>query len=402
MTDKKSFPFSGFITKFPLMMLGLLLAVFMFSKVSAYADDDEILNYEITVDVLPDATLDITYHIDWMVLDSDSAGALTWVKIGIPNRHHTDPVSYSDVVDYMTTDSRYVNVYFKDKYYEGDVVSFDFTINQDYLYQVNRFTEGRTVYTFTPGWFDDIRVDNLTVRWTYDQAESWSESGYIDGDYIVWNTSLAKGEKVTYDIEYDNYALGFDLTKTDEVKYGGSSLGSGITAIFAIILFLMFTSPFLLIVILTTVAYRKKAVFGDEYNKITRTKIEYYPSCQGCGAVRADGEKNCSYCGRSFIKSEVVLSNDELKKGEKAATKFRENGEYAYNSPNTFIHVNVVRTPRPVVSSSSHHSSCAHSSCACACACACAGGGRAGCTTKDFYNTNLKLSRLKKAVDKKL
>ena len=186
MTDKKSFPFSGFITKFPLMMLELLLAVFMFSKVSAYADDDEILNYEITVDVLPDATLDITYHIDWMVLDSDSAGALTWVKIGIPNRHHTDPVSYSDVVDYMTTDSRYVNVYFKDKYYEGDAVSFDFTINQDYLYQVNRFTEGRTVYTFTPGWFDDIRVDNLTVRWTYDQAESWSESGYIDGDYIVW------------------------------------------------------------------------------------------------------------------------------------------------------------------------------------------------------------------------
>lgn len=36
-------------------------------------------------------------------------------------------------------------------------------------------------------------------------------------------------------------------------------------------------------------------------------------------------------------------------------------------------------------------SSCAHSSCACAhscaCACACAGGGRAGCSAKDFYNT---------------
>ena len=30
----------------------------------------------------------------------------------------------------------------------------------------------------------------------------------------------------------------------------------------------------------------------------------------------------------------------------------------------------------------------------CACACACAGGGRAGCTTKDFYNTDLKLRQL--------
>lgn len=29
------------------------------------------------------------------------------------------------------------------------------------------------------------------------------------------------------------------------------------------------------------------------------------------------------------------------------------------------------------------------SSCACACACACAGGGRAGCSRKDFYNPNL-------------
>ncbi|MBR2290443.1 MAG: hypothetical protein IJ867_07720 [Clostridia bacterium] len=36
-----------------------------------------------------------------------------------------------------------------------------------------------------------------------------------------------------------------------------------------------------------------------------------------------------------------------------------------------------------------YHSSCARSSCACAhscaCACACAGGGRAGCSVKDFY-----------------
>ena len=50
---------------------------------------------------------------------------------------------------------------------------------------------------------------------------------------------------------------------------------------------------------------------------------------------------------------------------------------------------------------SHHHSSCA-SSCACvsscACACACAGGGRAGCTKKDFYHTNLKVKDLKEVL----
>ena len=38
------------------------------------------------------------------------------------------------------------------------------------------------------------------------------------------------------------------------------------------------------------------------------------------------------------------------------------------------------------VYSSCAHSSCAHSSCACACACA--GGGRAGCSVKEFYFRN--------------
>ena len=40
----------------------------------------------------------------------------------------------------------------------------------------------------------------------------------------------------------------------------------------------------------------------------------------------------------------------------------------------------------PTTSSGSHSSG---SSCACACACACAGGGRAGCSRKDFYNTKI-------------
>lgn len=36
--------------------------------------------------------------------------------------------------------------------------------------------------------------------------------------------------------------------------------------------------------------------------------------------------------------------------------------------------------------------------CACACACACAGGGRAGCSKKDFYGTKLETMGIKKAL----
>ena len=46
------------------------------------------------------------------------------------------------------------------------------------------------------------------------------------------------------------------------------------------------------------------------------------------------------------------------------------------------------------------HSSCAcaHSSCASSCACACAGSGRAGCSKKDFYGTNINTKKIKNAM----
>lgn len=62
---------------------------------AAEEDLDEILNYEITVDVNEDGTLDMTYQIDWKVLDSTSKGPLTWVMIGIPNEHYKNPMKRS-------------------------------------------------------------------------------------------------------------------------------------------------------------------------------------------------------------------------------------------------------------------------------------------------------------------
>ena len=45
-----------------------------------------------------------------------------------------------------------------------------------------------------------------------------------------------------------------------------------------------------------------------------------------------------------------------------------------------------------------YHHSCACAGCACACACACAGGGRAGCSIKNFYGAGVPLHLLQKKL----
>ena len=391
--------------KITVFILGLLAGILMFAT-PVMADTDEILNYTITVDVNDDATLNLNYHIDWKVLDSGSGiGPLTWMKIGIPNSHVISTKGLSSTVDHINRSGNYVEVYLDRKYYEGDVASVDFLVVQDYMYQVNKFTEGETVYSFTPGWFDDIRVDELVIRWNNTKAVSFQPECVIDGDYNEWTKSLAKGGKFTVSMTYPNDAYGFDLSKSQEEDSGGG-IADTFAEILGSLLCILVTGGFVALPVV--LGYLVNRGFGGNsptINKTTRTKVTYYDSCPGCGAPRKEGAKFCEYCGKSLVKSEETITEEQLKKEEKAAAAFTKNGEFRYgSSPNTFIRVSSVRVPNPHYhapsrsSSGRSHSSCAHSSCACACACACAGGGRAGCTMKDFYNTNLKLSAIAKAT----
>lgn len=70
---------------------------------------------------------------------------------------------------------------------------------------------------------------------------------------------------------------------------------------------------------------------------------------------------------------------------------YRRHGGYGYRS---YGHRHSY--DRSIRSSSSYRSSCVSS---CACACACAGGGRAGCSKKDLYGTNLTTKNIAKALN---
>ena len=419
----------------------LLLAVLAFTclllpspRVHAEATD-EIKNFTITVDVNEDASLQMNYHIDWLVLD-DSIGKLEWIDLGVPNKHHENITPVSDTVDHIEDNGSKLAIYLDRGYGEGETVSLDFSMTQDHMYQIDRYTEGETVYTFTPAWFDGIEVDQLVVRWNEENVSEWQPDCSMEDGYLTYDVSLSEGEKFTMSVTYPNEAYAFSSDRQagqadeeDDEYYGGDwddgegegfGIVEGIAAVIVVLIFgAIVLSPIFIILGLISWIIRGTG-FGSEQEaetgrKITRTKIEYYETCPGCGAPREEGKDKCPYCGRSMIKSKEVVEEDQIEHPE----KYTKNGRYPYgNSGNTFILVNVSNPPpRPRSSGGSkssrhggssgssragrsHHSSCV-SSCACACvsscacACACASSGRAGCSAKDFFKESIHKGRIR-------
>ena len=384
------------------MVLAMILCILFSMPVFAVMPTDRIHNYDIVVDINEDATCNMYYHINWEVLESDKAGELTWVKIGIPNSHAENIMALSDNIrriDYSGSGGSYIEVYFKDSYKKGDVVDFSFSFTQDYIYKMNNPAEGYTTYSFTPGWFSDIETDSLVVMWNNDKADSWSPECEIVNGYNVWSTSLGRGQKFPISVTYRSEAFNFDPNKVykSNASGGGTTDDSGSFLVGALCSMVCPCLIIFLIALLITKTYKNGANFGTgTTQKITRKKITYYPVCQGCGAAREDGQKFCAYCGRSFVQNEEIVTEENVPETEKDILNYKSEGEFKYGTnPNTFVRVHVINIPAARPAHTCVHSSCAHSSCACACACACAGGGRAGCTYKDFYRTGLKLKNIR-------
>lgn len=301
-----------------LMFIFCLLA---FSNVCMAKDLDVIRDYTITVDPRNDGSLDMTYHIEWEVLDSDSEGPLSWVKIGIPNANIDGLSSSSSCIKnlrYYEDNGDYIRISFKNYYYEGDIVKFDFKFHQSYMYTLKN---GSCNYEFTPGWFDDIAVEKLTILWNSKNVSSSSAKTTNSDNYLVWTTSLSKGRKYEVKVNYPSTVFNTSLDKQSTyATKASSSSGSynsntSILMIFLLLFVIMFISS-----IFSGSGYRygRGYGYGYGYRRPYRSTYRSRPSC-----------------------------------------------------------------------------ACVSS---CACACACAGGGRAGCSKKDFYGVNLRTKQLNKIL----
>ncbi len=321
----------------------------LFSGTCFAKDLDQINEYHITVEPRKDGSLDISYHVEWEVLEATLEEPVTWVTIGIPNANVDSVESSSKVVKttkyYEDTGGAYVRIDFKKGYIAGDIIIFDFSIHQKDMYKIE---SQYCVYSFTPGWFDDIEVKDIQILWN---SKDVSASNAVDtnskNNYLKWSGKLKKGQKMEANVRYLKSAFPnlvekkFVETKT---TFSTSSTNKSTNS---------FSGSF------------------QNLSKLVNTSFTLF-----------------------FVAAGLIFLGTIL--SAFSGTGYRKHGGYAYDDDDYYYRDRSSRSYSSRSSSSSSHS-CVSS---CACACACAGGGRAGCSKKDFYGTNLRTNNIKKVLNK--
>ena len=333
------------------LVIGLVFS-FSFLKTKAYTSDlDRIQLYEIKVTpVKEDGSLDIEFHLVWEVLDSSSDGPLDWIKIGIPNYHATNIKALNDgikKIKYYTDSGSYIRIDFAKNHYAGEVIDIRFSYNQSYMYHLN---DNYVVYDYHPGWFDDIKVDMCNLYWAIDGvdqiAEGITSASGIDyseeGGYYKLSRSLNYGETISMRLRYQKaYFNELDPKKEYTSHYIKPST----------IIIIVGVIVTILAIIIALAIYAKNQ--QDPY-------MNERGFCTGYYHWYLFGRPH-SYYGKTVNSKGARILNPSS--GGTHTGGFSGGG-----------------------------------GCACACACACAGGGRAGCSKKDFYNTNLSSEKVLKSL----
>ena len=333
-------------------------------------DMDYIRNYVVTVDLRQDGSADITYDIDWQVIDGSKTDYLSWVKIGLANAHVDELTPLTDTISdlqYSDDGGSYAKVVFSRRYYSPEVaaqnggqsdVQFAFSVHQSHLFTRN--DDGTANFTFTPGWFDDLSVGNMQIRWRNGDGFVADNTG-VDGDYLIWDFgALTHGQAakvhVTVPITYsEGYAADAAMTAED---YGTpsddySNLLEGILTLVIVLVFCL--------ALFWLLASRSPAWGGGFGSGIDPEDWFWYTN--GIHTIRR---------ARTAPPPPGYHRTDPPKNFQPGGGSSRGGGVGRRDGGNN------------------NHFSCA-CACAssCACACACAGGGRAGCSVKDFYTVKL-------------
>ena len=325
----------------------LIVLTFIFiPKSKAYTAKplDYIEEFNIVVSTNSDATLNFDYELKWKVLDDTTEGPLEWVKIGIPNKYisninviSTDTISKARY--YNDNGSTCIRLDLNRKYKKNEVVNMHFTFRQSHMFSKMDEKDTLVKYQYIPGWFDDIEIGSLTIKW--DKSNTYFDNSQsVDGNYLVWTTSLGQGAR---------------LEDGAQVVY-------------------------------------EKSIFPD---------IDITESYAGPN----DDSEKIIFIVVLVIIAVIVIVLMILSRIFRRASYYRTRGFYPYGVRHFFyrpyyygVDDRGARKTNPYVSvGGSGHSG---HSCACACACACAGGGRAGCSKKDFYKGSIDINKLIEKIDK--
>ena len=340
-------------------------------RLAPYADDgdlDYIPDYFVTVDLREDGSADIVYDITWQVIGGDQTDYLSWVKIGLPNAYAEDLTPLTDTISdlqYTGDGGSYAKVVFARRYYSPKVaaqnggesrVRFAFSVHQSHLFSLN--SDGTATFEFTPGWFDDLVVEHMQVRWRSGDGFVADNTSEEDG-YLIWDFGpMGHGQSANIHVTVPvTTAETFDpdaqLTAAD-YDDGGMTADEMIGILTVVIGLLIFAAA--LIIIFGSMTPDWGGGFGSGLDP-----DDWFWYTNGVHTI---------HVARTAPPPKGYTRTDPPKNYHTGGGSSRGGGVGRHNSG----------------CASSCACACASS---CACACACAGGGRAGCTAKDFYTYKL-------------
>ena len=330
-------------------------------RLAPYADDgdlDYIPDYFVTVDLREDGSADIVYDITWQVIGGDQTDYLSWVKIGLPNAYAEDLTPLTDTISdlqYTGDGGSYAKVVFARRYYSPEVaaqnggesrVRFAFSVHQNHLFTLN--DDGTATFEFTPGWFDDLVVEHMQVRWRSGDGFVADNSSEEDG-YLIWEFGpMGHGQSANIHVTVPvTTAETFDpdaqLTAAD-YDDGGMTADEILGILTVVIALLIFAAA--LIIIVGSMTPDWGGGFGSGLDP-----DDWFWYTNGVHTI---------HVARTAPPPKGYTRTDPPKNYHTGGGSSRGGGVGRHNS-----------------------------GCASSCACACAGGGRAGCTAKDFYTYKL-------------
>lgn len=324
-----------------------VLFTFSSKKINGVYDLDVIEDYIITVEPdFHDGSLRITTELNWHVLNDSIDGPLSWIKIGVPNYHVENLKALTTnikQIKYYEDSGSFIKITLDRNYYRDEIVEMKFSWVQTHMY----FLDGNIVrYDYNPGYFEEIKVNNCVVRWQMKNVAEVTESSLSpteENGYYVWSSSLSYNQYIKVNLFYNK----MDFLELDPNKQFTNRYVSNKTIISTCVIFGSLT-----LIVIGLIFY-------------SRSKQDPY--------LRE----------RGFI----VYHHFHI---------------FSNRYPSHYYGSGVSKEGTPInppvsVSGGGHYGGVG--GCACACACACAGGGRAGCSMKDFYHTNLSSSNVIKIIE---